>query len=144
MKTKPYRHKVLYRECDMMRVVNNSVYVGWMEDARVDALAQLGLNYNGMEENGFAGPVLSLSVDYKSSARFGDDVDITDQIILSGVERRAAESVPSRINALFKRCKSKNSRRHAFGSFPFTRTGCCRASRTLRFLRAASGDRPAR
>ena len=77
MKTKPYRHKVLYRECDMMRVVNNSVYVGWMEDARVDALAQLGLNYNGMEENGFAGPVLSLSVDYKSSARFGDDVDIT-------------------------------------------------------------------
>ena len=49
MKTKPYRHKVLYRECDMMRVVNNSVYVGWMEDARVDALAQLGLNYNGRE-----------------------------------------------------------------------------------------------
>ena len=99
MKTKPYRHKVLYRECDMMRVVNNSVYVGWMEDARVDALAQLGLNYNGMEENGFAGPVLSLSVDYKSSARFGDDVDhsrskplITKFILISGRSRNTSKN----------------------------------------------------
>lgn len=77
MKTKPYIHKVLYRDCDMMGVVNNAVYVHLMEDARVDALSQLGLEYKGMEANGFAGPVLSLSVDYKNSARFGDEIEIT-------------------------------------------------------------------
>ncbi len=77
MKTAPYVHTVLYRECDMMKVVNNAVYVHWMEDARVDALGQLGLSYKGMEESGFAGPVLSLSIDYKSPAHFGEDVEIT-------------------------------------------------------------------
>lgn len=76
MSIHPYNHKVLYRDCDMMGVVNNAVYVHLMEDARVDALNQLGLEYKGMEANGFAGPVLSLSVEYKSSARFGDEMEI--------------------------------------------------------------------
>ena len=74
---KAYKHKVLYRECDMMRVVNNAVYVHWLEDARVDALAQLGLQYRGMEERGFAGPVLTMELEYKSSARMDDEVEIT-------------------------------------------------------------------
>lgn len=77
MKTRPYGHKVLYRECDMMGVVNNAVYVHWMEDARVDALGQVGCNYADVEARGFAGPVLRQSVEYKSPARFGNDVDIT-------------------------------------------------------------------
>ena len=63
MKTRPYGHKVLYRECDMMGVVNNAVYVHWMEDARVDALGQVGCNYADVEARGFAGPVLRQSVD---------------------------------------------------------------------------------
>ena len=74
--TKNYYHKVLYRDCDMMGVVNNAVYVNLMEDARVDALSQIGCEYKGMEENGFAGPVLRLSVEYKASAKFGDEVEI--------------------------------------------------------------------
>ena len=77
MKTRPYGHKVLYRECDMMGVVNNAVYAHWMEDARVDALSQIGCDYGDVEAHGFAGPVLRLAIEYKSSARFGDDVDIT-------------------------------------------------------------------
>lgn len=72
----PYYHKVLYRECDMMGVMNNAVYVNLMEDARVDALSQIGCEYKGMEERGFAGPVLDLSVSYKASARFGDELEI--------------------------------------------------------------------
>lgn len=76
MHTEIYEHKILYRDCDMMGVVNNAVYVHLMEDARVYALSRLGLEYKGMEEKGFAGPVLSLSVEYKSSARFGDEMEI--------------------------------------------------------------------
>ena len=72
MTAKPYIHTVLYRDCDMMGVVNNANYVHFMEDARVDALSQIGCEYKGMEERGFAGPVLRLSVEYKSPARFGD------------------------------------------------------------------------
>ena len=76
MTAKPYLHKVLYRDCDMMGVVNNANYVHFMEDARVDALSQIGCEYKGMEERGFAGPVIRLSVEYKSSARFGDEMEV--------------------------------------------------------------------
>lgn len=76
MTAEPLLHKVLYRECDMMGVVNNANYVHFMEDARVDALSQIGCEYKGMEERGFAGPVIRLSVEYKSSARFGDEMEI--------------------------------------------------------------------
>lgn len=72
-----YRHKVLYRDCDMMGVMNNAVYVHIMEDARVEALAALGCVYGELEEHGFAGPVLRLGVEYKASARFGDEVEVT-------------------------------------------------------------------
>ena len=60
----------------MMGVVNNANYVHFMEDARVDALSQIGCEYKGMEERGFAGPVPRLSVEYKSSARFGDEMEV--------------------------------------------------------------------
>lgn len=60
----------------MMGVMNNAVYVSLMEDARVFALSQIGCEYKGMEENGFAGPVLRLGVEYKASARFGDELEI--------------------------------------------------------------------
>ena len=76
MTARPVIHKVLYRECDMMGVVNNANYVHFMEDARVDALSQIGCEYKGMEERGFAGPVIRLSVEYKSPARFGDEMEI--------------------------------------------------------------------
>ncbi len=77
MQVKTYSHKVLYRDCDMMGVVNNAVYVHLMEDARVEALNSLGLEYKKIEEQGYAGPVLSLSVEYKASARFGDEMEIS-------------------------------------------------------------------
>lgn len=76
MTARPFLHKVLYRDCDMMGVVNNANYVHFMEDARVDALSQIGCEYKGMEERGFAGPVIRLSVEYKSSARFGDEMEV--------------------------------------------------------------------
>ena len=72
----PFLHKVLYRECDMMGVVNNANYVHFMEDARVDALSRIGCEYKGMEERGFAGPVIRLAVEYKSPARFGDEMEL--------------------------------------------------------------------
>lgn len=81
MKAKPYYHKVLYRDCDMMGVMNNAVYVHLMEDARVDALSQIGCEYKGMEERGFAGPVLRLAVEYKSSARFGDEMEVQVEFV---------------------------------------------------------------
>ena len=77
MKTKPYNHKVLYRECDMMKVVNNAVYAHWLEDARVDALRQLGLEYRELENGGFAGPVLDVELKYLRPARMDDEIAIT-------------------------------------------------------------------
>ena len=37
-----YRHTVQYYETDRMGIVHHSNYIRWMEEARVDDLAQLG------------------------------------------------------------------------------------------------------
>lgn len=69
-------HKVEYHEVDPMGVVNNAYYIVWMETARINALDSAGLSYKVMEEQGFFGATLSVSCDYKRSARFGQTVEI--------------------------------------------------------------------
>ena len=41
---KPYQHTVQYYETDRMGITHHSNYIRWMEEARVDFLAQLGWN----------------------------------------------------------------------------------------------------
>ena len=74
MEIKTYMHKVQYYETDKMGVVHHSNYIRWFEEARVDFLEQIGLNYDVLEEKGYISPVISVSCEYKTMCRFGETV----------------------------------------------------------------------
>lgn len=75
-----YEHKVQYYETDQMGIVHHSNYIRWFEEARVDYLDRIGLGYDVMEATGILSPVLAVTCEYKSMARFKDTVMITPQI----------------------------------------------------------------
>lgn len=73
---KPYRRSVQYYETDMMGIVHHANYVRWMEEARIDFLAQMGFPYARMEAEGVISPVRSVTCRYKKPCTFGDEVEI--------------------------------------------------------------------
>lgn len=73
---RPYLHKVQYHETDMMGIAHHANYIRWMEEARVDFLAQMGFPYRAMEEAGVVSPVRSVRCQYKKSCTFDDELSI--------------------------------------------------------------------
>ncbi|MDO5401941.1 MAG: acyl-CoA thioesterase [Eubacteriales bacterium] len=71
-----YEHKVQYYETDQMAIVHHSNYIRWFEEARTDALEQIGFGYDKMEEIEVYSPVLSVNAEYKSMTRYADIVCI--------------------------------------------------------------------
>jgi len=80
VKTKPYERKAMYHETDQMGIIHHSNYVKWMEEARLDLMDQLGMNYRQMEEMEIISPVLSIQVDYKTMVHFDDTVVIQTKL----------------------------------------------------------------
>lgn len=78
---RPYERRAKYYETDQMGIIHHSNYVRWMEEARMDLLDQIGLNYRQMEEMEIISPVLSISVDYHSMVHFDDTVVIETKIV---------------------------------------------------------------
>lgn len=81
LKIRPYEHHAKYYETDQMGIIHHSNYVKWMEEARLDLMDQIGLNYKQMEEMEIISPVLSISVDYHSMVRFDDTVIIQTKLV---------------------------------------------------------------
>lgn len=77
----PYEHHTKYYETDQMGIIHHSNYVKWMEEARMDLMSQLGLNFKQMEEMEVISPVLSISIDYISMVHFDDTVVIETQLV---------------------------------------------------------------
>ncbi len=71
-----YTHKVKYYETDRMQCTHHSNYIRFMEEARLDFLDKLGYNYAKTESEGIISPVLSVSVQYKHTTTFDDEIDI--------------------------------------------------------------------
>lgn len=71
-----YRRRAQYHETDQMGIIHHSNYVKWMEEARVRFMDVLGLGYREMEDRGVQSPVADISVSYKKSLRFDDEVEI--------------------------------------------------------------------
>ncbi len=76
----PYKRQAMYYETDQMAIIHHSNYVRWFEEARINYLDQIDLKYSQLEEIGIMIPVLSVSLDFKSSVRFNDSVLITSAI----------------------------------------------------------------
>ena len=70
-----FRHaiRVGYADTDQGGIAHHSVYVRWMEEARVALLRHLGINFKAMETNmGISVVVADLSVRYSLPAEFED------------------------------------------------------------------------
>ncbi len=77
----PYEHRARYYETDQMGIIHHSNYIKWMEEARMDMMDQIGLDYKQMESMEIISPVLSVSVNYHSMVRFDDVVVIETKLV---------------------------------------------------------------
>ena len=77
---KPYTRRVNYYETDKMGITHHSNYVRFMEEARLDLMDQVGLDYAAMEEKGIIIPVLDISCKYVYAVHYGDTIVITPKI----------------------------------------------------------------
>jgi acyl-CoA thioester hydrolase len=57
-----------------MGVVHHASFLGYLEDARTLFMEELGHSYAELESAGIGLPVRSLSISYRSSARFGEEL----------------------------------------------------------------------
>lgn len=76
MKTHTSYVKVRYAETDQMGVVYHGNYPQYLEIARIDWLAEIGISYKQMEDEGVMLPVYDLNLRFKKSAEFDDDLRI--------------------------------------------------------------------
>jgi acyl-CoA thioester hydrolase len=68
--------RVRYAETDRMDVVYHSNYLVWFEAARIQMLDEIGIPYREIEARGLFLPVLTVSAEYKSPARFDDRLEV--------------------------------------------------------------------
>ena len=64
--------RVRYSETDQMGVVYHGNYIPYFEIGRVEWLRDKGISYKSLEENGIALPIVSMTLNYKKSARYDD------------------------------------------------------------------------
>jgi acyl-CoA thioester hydrolase len=66
--------RVRYADTDTMRVVYYANYLVWFESGRVELLRSRGVVYKDIEEMGIFIPVVEAKANYKSPARFDDEL----------------------------------------------------------------------
>lgn len=64
--------KVRDYECDMDHVVNNAVYLNYLEHARHEFLLGLGINFGELSRQGISLVVTRIEADFKASLTSGD------------------------------------------------------------------------
>ncbi len=75
------QRRVLPQHTDHAGVMWHGAYLGWLEEARVEALAQAGLAYSDLSARGLELPVVSLAIDYRQALRHGDLVRLESQVL---------------------------------------------------------------
>jgi len=70
------QRRVLPQHTDHAGVMWHGAYVGWLEEARVEALAAAGLDYGHLTARGLELPVVSLAIDYRQALLHGDGVEV--------------------------------------------------------------------
>ena len=74
------QHRVRYRECDPMGYVYHTHYLDWFEEARTEALRDMGLAYASIEADGIIMPVVDLALKYRKAARYDELVDVVTRV----------------------------------------------------------------
>ncbi|HJN34687.1 MAG TPA: acyl-CoA thioesterase [Prochlorococcus sp.] len=75
-KTQPWklRKRVLPQHTDHAGVMWHGAYLAWLEEARVESLAQVGLPYDRISADGLEMPVVRLEIHYRRALRHGEVV----------------------------------------------------------------------
>jgi acyl-CoA thioester hydrolase len=81
--------RVRYAETDKMAIVYYAHYLVWFEIGRTDWLRDTGCTYRTMEEDGLALPVIEAHCEYKSGARYDDELEIRTTARLASAVRLA-------------------------------------------------------
>ena len=68
--------RVRYAETDKMGVAYHANYFVWFEVARCDLLRALGSTYRDLEARGVMLPVIEARCEYRTPARYDDDLEI--------------------------------------------------------------------
>jgi acyl-CoA thioester hydrolase len=71
---------VRYAECDQQGVVFNAHYLAWADEAVVAVLASAGTPYDALLARGLDTSVVASELQWSSSARYGDVVDVHGRI----------------------------------------------------------------
>jgi len=66
-----------YAETDAMGIVHHAEYLVWMEMGRTEFMRHFGFTYRELEEMGVLLPVLEVSVSYKQSAHYDDEIRVS-------------------------------------------------------------------
>ena len=64
--------RVLPQHTDHAGVMWHGAYLNWLEEARIEALSQVGLTYKDLSAQGFEMPVVSLEINYTRSLFHGE------------------------------------------------------------------------
>ena len=75
------RRRVLPQHTDHAGVMWHGAYLAWLEEARVEALAGVGLAYGGLSRRGLELPVVAMTIQYLQPLRHGDLVDVVSQVL---------------------------------------------------------------
>lgn len=68
--------KVRDYECDMQGIVNNAVYLSYLEHARHEYFASKGISFKEMIDRDIMAMVSRIEIDFKSSLRSGESFTI--------------------------------------------------------------------
>ena len=77
--------KVRDYECDMEGIVNNSIYLNYLEHARHEFIKSIGLDFKKMLNAGIVAVVAHADLSYKTSLRSGDCFTVKIRVEHSGV-----------------------------------------------------------
>ena len=67
---------VLPQDTDHAGVMWHGAYLNWLEEARVEALAAVGLPYKNLSSQGFEMPVVSIKINYITAITHGELVTL--------------------------------------------------------------------
>ena len=67
---------VRYAETDKMGIVHHSNYAVWFEIGRTDYCKKVGISFPQIEERGVMLPLYDLKCQYKSPAKYGDEITV--------------------------------------------------------------------
>lgn len=76
--------KVRDYECDMDHVVNNAVYLHYLEHARHEFLLELGIRFGELSKRGISLVVTRIEVDFRASLTSGDAFVVRTQFSRKG------------------------------------------------------------